>query len=415
MKLALWVTAGALAAMALVAYTGLPARSPVALLIVVTAVNLGALMGRRLTGKRAAFASNQRKMISLVEQTGPHLRMGLNPDTATRTARLLHDVMRLDAVGITDTEKVLAFVGEGSDHHFVGAPIDEGLTHRAMTTSELRVSSQLPPEECKGNGSGCPLNAVIVAPLVCGDQAVGALKVYHHEEPTAGLIALTRGLAGMVSLQLELATAQREAEHAKSVRLDALRAQMNPHFLFNTLNTISMRARTDPEEARRLLVKLSDFLRYAMKHTSNTTLFSEEYFFVRTYLFLEQARFGERLKVRYDVDPQCLSVPVPPLVIQPLVENAVKYGIADKTVGGAIQLKARLEPIGGILRIKVSDNGVGMTSEVLDGLLSGEPEEVGALANIHERLRRMYGGGASLDISSVPERGTEVSLSLPIG
>jgi two-component system LytT family sensor kinase len=219
----------------------------------------------------------------------------------------------------------------------------------------------------------------------------------------------------MVSLQLELATAQREAELAKTVRLDALRAQMNPHFLFNTLNTISMKARTDPEEARRLLVKLSDFLRYAMKHTSNTTLFSEEYFFVRTYLFLEQARFGERLKVRYDVDPQCLSVPVPPLVIQPLVENAVKHGIADKTEGGAVQLKARLEPIGGILRIKVSDNGVGMDAGVVDGLLSGGSEEVSALVNIHERLSRMYGGGASLDISSVPGRGTEVSLSLPIG
>ncbi|MPZ70836.1 MAG: sensor histidine kinase [Actinobacteria bacterium] len=415
MKLALWVTGSALAAMGLVAFTALTPGSPVALLIVIAAVNLGALMGRRLTGKRPAFATNQRKMISLVEQTGPHLRMGLNPDTATRTARLLHDVMRLDAVGITDTERVLAFVGDGSDHHLVGASVDEGLTKRAMGTGELRVSSGIPAEECNGNARGCPLNAVIVAPLVCGEQAVGALKVYHREQATAGLIELTRGLAGMVSLQLELATAHREAELAKAVKLDALRAQMNPHFLFNTLNTISMKARTDPEEARRLLVKLSDFLRYAMKHTSNTTLFSEEYFFVRTYLFLEQARFGERLKVRYDVDPQCLSVRVPPLVIQPLVENAVKHGIADKTEGGAVQLKARLEPIGGILRIKVSDNGVGMATEEVDGLFSGGSEEVSALANIDERLSRMYGGGASLDVSSVPGRGTEVSLSLPIG
>lgn len=415
MKLALWVTGGALTAMGLVTFTGLSPGAPAALLVVVAAVNLGALMGRRLSGKRPAFASNQRMMISLVEQTQPHLRMGLNPGTATRTARLLHDVMRLDAVAITDTERVIAFVGEGSDHHLVGALVDEGLTKRAMNTSELRMSSQVPSEECNGNANGCPLTSVVVAPLVCGEHAVGSLKVYQREQATAGLVELTRGLAGMVSLQLELAMAHSEAELAKTVKLDALRAQMNPHFLFNTLNTISMKARTDAEEARRLLVKLSDFLRYAMKHTGHTTLFSEEYFFVRTYLFLERARFGDRLKIRYDVDPQCLSIPVPPLVIQPLVENAVKHGIAAKPEGGSVQLKARLEPIGGILRIKVSDNGVGMSPDKLEGLLSAEPREISALANIHERLSRMYGGGASLDISSVPARGTEVSLSLPIG
>ncbi|HZK52478.1 MAG TPA: histidine kinase, partial [Actinomycetota bacterium] len=229
------------------------------------------------------------------------------------------------------------------------------------------------------------------------------------------LVELTKGLAGMLSLQLELAQAHREAQIAETAKLDALRAQINPHFLFNTLNTISMKARTDPEEARRLLVRLSDFLRYAMKYSGHAAPFSEEYFFVRTYLFLEKARFGDRLKVRYDVDPQCLSLPVPVLTIQPLVENAVKHGIAQQADGGLVELRARLEPIGGVLRIKVIDNGSGIDPERLSSLMTMNGGEISALANIYERLTRLYGGRASFDISSTPGKGTSVSLGLPVG
>jgi sensor histidine kinase YesM len=233
--------------------------------------------------------------------------------------------------------------------------------------------------------------------------------------PSPGLVELTRGLAGMLSLQLEVALTGREAQMAETAKLDALRAQINPHFLFNTLNTIAMKARTDPEETRKLLVRLSDFLRYAMKHTGHFAPFSEEYFFVRTYLYLEKARFGDRLKIRYDVDPQCMSLPVPVLTIQPLIENAVKHGVGSKPEGGLVELRARLEPIGGVVRIRVSDNGVGMEPERLDSLLEMGKDEVGALSNINERLVGLYRGRASLDISSSLGQGTSVSLSLPVG
>jgi sensor histidine kinase YesM len=119
--------------------------------------------------------------------------------------------------------------------------------------------------------------------------------------------------------------------------------------------------------------------------------------------------------VRYDVDPQCLSLPVPVLTIQPLVENAVKHGIASQPEGGLVELKARLEPIGGVLRIRVSDNGVGIEGERLSSLLSVGNGDHSALANIYERLVRLYGGRASLDVTSNAGRGTTVSLSLPVG
>jgi sensor histidine kinase YesM len=142
--------------------------------------------------------------------------------------------------------------------------------------------------------------------------------------------------------------------------------------------------------------------------------FGEEFFFVRTYLFLEKARFEDRLNVRYDIDPQCLSIGVPVLTIQPLIENAVKHGIASKADGGTVELKARLEPIAGTFRVKVCDNGVGIEDRRIPSLLTPVRSETSALANIHERLTRLYGGRASLEVDSQAGKGTTVTLSLPL-
>jgi LytS/YehU family sensor histidine kinase len=387
------------------------------LAVVIAWANIGFLVGRRLSSRsRAGDAGRQQRMIELVEQTLPHLRLGLTPDTAGQTAQLLHDVMRLESVAITDRERVLAFVGRGSDHHRAGDAIESTITHRALEDNDLMLSPTM-EGECNASSNGCPLKSAVVAPLACRGYVVGSLNVYQGTEgvPSPGLVELTRGLAGMLSLQLEVALTGREAQMAETAKLDALRAQINPHFLFNTLNTIAMKARTDPEETRKLLVRLSDFLRYAIRHTGHFAPFSDEYFFVRTYLYLEKARFGDRLKIRYDVDPQCMSLPVPVLTIQPLIENAVKHGVGSKPEGGLVELRARLEPIGGVVRIRVSDNGVGMEPERLDSVFDLGGEDVGALSNINERLVGLYRGRASLDISSSPGQGTTVSLSLPVG
>jgi LytS/YehU family sensor histidine kinase len=415
---AISVTVAALLGVGFAAAVDLNTGSIWTLLIVAAFVNVGVYAGRRvISTPRGGDAGPQRRVVTLVEQTLPHMRLGLTEETAHRTVNLLHDVMRLEAVGLTDQTHLLAFVGPGSDHHRSGDPIRSPVTLKAIQANELMVASDGSEMDCgMSQNGGCPLRSVVVAPLVYGAHSMGALKVYQTTEgpPGTNVIELTRGLAGMLSLQLELAQAQREAQLAEAAKLDALRAQINPHFLFNTLNTISMKARTDPEEARRLLVRLSDFLRYAMKHSGHLAPFGEEYFFVRTYLFLEKARYGERLKVRYDVDPQCLSLPVPVLTIQPLIENAVKHGIATRPGGGLVELKARLEPIGGVLRIKVSDNGVGIDPERLSALLT-VGNQVSALPNIYERLVRIYGGRASFDVASTPGKGTNVSLSLPVG
>lgn len=225
------------------------------------------------------------------------------------------------------------------------------------------------------------------------------------------------GLAGILSLHLELAELDLERKLAVDAKLDALRAQINPHFLFNTLNTIASKARTEPEEARRLLLRLSDFFRYAVRQDRHLVEFGQEYFFVRTYLSLEKARYGDRLRIRYDVDPQVLTAQVPVLTIQPLVENAVKHGLADKVDGGTVRLKARVDPLTRTTSIRVTDDGVGIGRDMLERLTSGDGAANGGvgLSNISQRLEALYGERYRLDIQSRAGGGTVVELQIPLG
>jgi two-component system LytT family sensor kinase len=359
------------------------------------------------------------------------LRSGLTPDAARRTAELLRPMLGGDAIAITDRRDVLAFVGPGSDHHRVGRALQTQATARAIRKGRTIVVRDRSHLGC--TAEDCPLQSAVVAPLAIGTRVVGALGVFQARTQIPPK-ELVEDMANMLSLHLELAELDRERRLATHARLDALRAQINPHFLFNVLNTIASKARTDPEEARELLLRLSDFFRYAVRQDGHFAEFAQEYFFVRTYLSLEQARFGDRLRVRYDIDPQVLTTRVPVLTIQPLVENAVKHGIAGQVSGGTVRLRARVDPLTRTTSIRVSDDGAGMPEDVLARLTAfpaappedGTGEESTAengtrmrsggvgLQNISQRLDSLFGDRYDLRISSPPGGGTVVDLRLPL-
>ncbi len=340
------------------------------------------------------------------------LRRGLTFEAADRTVRLLRPLLGGDAVAITDTEQVLAFVGPGRDHHRPGQTLVTDATARVLAnarTATIRTAWELGCPD-----PHCPLRSAVIAPLAIQGRTVGALKVCRVDEtpPSARTV---EGMASILSLHLELAELDRERQLAADARLNALRAQINPHFLFNTLNTIASKARTDPEEARQLLLRLSDFFRYSTRQDGHFADFGQEYFFVRTYVSLEQARFGDRLRVRYDVDPQVLAVQVPVLVIQPLVENAVKHGLATKVGGGTVMLRARVDPLARMTAVNVRDDGVGMDAATLERVLAGDGQRGGVgLRNISERLGTLFGERYGFDVRSAPNQGTTVDLRLPL-
>ncbi|HEX5736160.1 MAG TPA: histidine kinase [Blastocatellia bacterium] len=201
--------------------------------------------------------------------------------------------------------------------------------------------------------------------------------------------------------------------------LRALRAQVNPHFLFNTLNTIVDLISSEPERAEAMTERLAEVFRYVLaRQDRNLITIGEEFDFLRTYLEIEQARFGDRLRVVLEVDPAVSSYVIPSLILQPLVENAVKHGLAPKLEGGTIRVRAFCDA--GFLQMTVEDDGAGWRSDRYDDLKAGfelpdrkpGPGGVG-LRNVVERLRTTYGDRAGLDVRARAGRGTIVIVSIP--
>ncbi len=202
----------------------------------------------------------------------------------------------------------------------------------------------------------------------------------------------------------QAAAAERANTRAADAQLAALQAQMNPHFLFNALNTVASLIRTDPRAAEATVEDLARVLRRTLDHSrSVTTPLEEELDFVRAYLGIEEARFGERLRVEWHVDPAALRLAVPPMTLQPLVENAIRHGIGGRLEGGRVRIAARRE--GDRLLLRVEDDGAGFAP--------GREERTG-LGNLRERLATLYGGGAALRVEAAAP-GTAVSVELPAG
>jgi two-component system LytT family sensor kinase len=191
-------------------------------------------------------------------------------------------------------------------------------------------------------------------------------------------------------------------------RMDALTAQINPHFLFNTLNTVSSLIRYDPDTARGVLIKLSNILRRLLRKHETFVPLQEELDFIDDYLDIEVARFGrDKLLIHKEVDENTLDAFVPSMLLQPIVENALKHGLGAKM--GAGELTIRTEAQDGRLIIRIEDNGVGIPKERMAQVFG---EGIG-ITNVHERLRVLYGADFRMDISSREGEGTRIRIEIP--
>ena len=191
-------------------------------------------------------------------------------------------------------------------------------------------------------------------------------------------------------------------------RVESLTSQINPHFLFNTLNTVAALTRSNPAQAREVLVKLSNILRGRLMGQLNFVPLKQELEFVDDYLDIEVVRFGkEKIEIRREIDPETLSLVVPNMLLQPLVENALKHGIGPKIEGGILVIGA--QRINGRLAIRVGDNGVGILPERREQIFASG---IG-ISNVLERLKVIYGNDFQIDVDSQPGRGTEIRIEIP--
>jgi two-component system LytT family sensor kinase len=229
-----------------------------------------------------------------------------------------------------------------------------------------------------------------------------------------------RAVASQFGSRLDAVHREREAIERQSreavllqqvaeAELRALRAQINPHFLFNSLNTVADLIVRDPKRAEAMTLRLASVFRHVLAHSSRSmTTIREEVEFLRTYLYIEEARFGDRLRVTIDVTADAAAQPIPSLILQPLVENAMKHGLGPKPGRGNIWISAHLE--GDQVCVKIEDDGMGLRSGP-----AGEPNECHGLTNVAARLRALYGDSASVKLDPRERGGASVTLRIPVG
>lgn len=233
-----------------------------------------------------------------------------------------------------------------------------------------------------------------------------ALRIYDQYIITVAVYYIIRYFQGLQKQEKE--KSQLEIKN-REMQISLLKSQINPHFLFNTLNSISTLVHSSKEQARKLITQLSDIFRYALdSHGGEMVKLIHEIDFIENYIKVQQVRFGERLQFEKNIDVTCLSISIPPMILQPLVENSVKYGIAPKEDGGTISLTVKRS--GRIIFFEVKDNGLGSkATKVMDGSWSG----VG-IANTDLRLKSYYGPLSGLRVKA-SDKGYAVSFYIEDG
>nr|BFE88727.1 hypothetical protein GCM10020093_113280 [Planobispora longispora] len=286
------------------------------------------LLGITLLRRRAVFLRHPGgwqdeatfATLHVAAMAAPSLRAGLTAETARGAVRHLRTLLATGAVALTDSGGLLAWDGAVECHR------DRAAEHvrTALASGRPQVVTG---EALACDRPGCEIRGAVVAPLEVDGRVIGTLAAY-DAEVSAVLVRTVTEVARWVSGQLELAELDSSRRRASEAEVRALRAQISPHFVYNALTTIASFVRTDPERARELLVDFADFTRYALRRAHDFTTLADELRCVDRYLELERARFGDRLRVTVRVAPEALAVPVPFLCLQPLVENAVKHGLA---------------------------------------------------------------------------------------
>ncbi|MEZ9524548.1 LytS/YhcK type 5TM receptor domain-containing protein [Enterovibrio norvegicus] len=351
-------------------------------------------------------ATFSRRALTIADRCVGILHSGFNSTNAEKIARIIYEETKVGAVAITDKNKILAFVGIGDNHHKPNTPISSQSTLDAMTkNSIIYLDGAERPYQCSLSAD-CKLGSALIIPLRTGDEVVGTIKLYERKHKLFSTInmSMAEGIAQLLSSQILFSGYLEQKSLLTQSEIKLLHAQVNPHFLFNALNTISAIIRRDPDKARELIQNLSQFFRSNLKQNINTVTLREELAHVDAYLSIEKARFTDRLSVSVKIDSALLDTKLPSFTLQPLVENAIKHGISTLLEGGTVRIYS--ETINGHTAITVEDNA---------GCYQAPDEEhVGlGLDIVSKRLLHQFGRDASLKITSEPNIFTRMTFIIP--
>ncbi len=361
--------------------------------------------------KRNTFATPLEKAtfgtLHTVALAAPALREGLSSTSAGFALPYLRTLLDTCALTMTDNRShTLAWDGDADQHE----PDVRSLAEQVIQTGRQQVASHT---SISCDHPNCEVRGIVVVPLETDGNIVGTLAALTTSTAGPVLLRATAEVARYVSSQLELAELDESRARLNRAEVRALRAQISPHFVYNALTTIASFIRTDPVRARELLIEFADFTRYSFRTAGEYTTLQDELTNIERYVRLEKARFGNRLNIKLQIAPEVLSVVLPFLALQPLVENAVRHGLASKPNGGTITITA--ENAGAECVIIVEDDGIGMdpsrlTDDLDDAHQSGA--HVG-LGNVDDRMRSTFGDDFGLVVDTAPGAGMKITLRVP--
>lgn len=370
-----------------------------------------ALFMRILLDKRAMFekytSAFSATALKVAASTEGILRGGFNQENSMKVAQVLHLELDIGAVAITDHEKLLAFTGIGADHHLPGSPISSEYTWQAIERGEVvYADGNEVPYRCSLHPH-CKLGSTLVIPLYGeNSRVIGTIKLYEAKNRLFSSInrTLGEGIAQLLSAQILAGQYERQKQMLTQSEIKLLHAQVNPHFLFNALNTLVAVIRRDNEQACQLVQYLSTFFRKNLKRPSEIVTLADEIEHVNAYLQIEQARFQSRLRVQLNV-PQALSqVQLPAFTLQPIVENAIKHGTSQLLGVGEVTVNACQN--GEYLQLSIEDNA---------GLYQGKNTSSGlGMSLVDKRLRARYGDDCGIKVDYESDRFTRITLRLPL-
>jgi two-component system, LytTR family, sensor kinase len=336
--------------------------------------------------------------LHLASRAATHLRGGVGEVDAMRAGRHLRALLGCESLALVDPAGTVTIEGDDAVRSVAAR-----LAAEACASGKLQVQRRI--------RIGDRETDAVSAPILASGMPAGAIVAF-AAPVRAGLVRATREVADWVAAQVELGELDASRAALAEAEVRALRAQISPHFIYNSLNAIASFINTDPAKARELVLEFADFTRYSFRRHGDYTTVAEELRSIDSYLRLERARFGDRLKVSLQIAPEVLSTVVPFLSIQPLVENAVRHGLESKEGGGRITITAA--DSGAFAEISVEDDGVGIDPSVLEtALAGGAPGEHVGLRNVDARLRQVYGDEHGLVVETNVGAGTLVRMRLP--
>ena len=370
---------------------------------------------RLLMDPDSVRARQSNAVLQLASQTLEAMGEGLDAKSSQRICSLLLPSTAAIAVAITDDHSILGYAGYEESHNPTGAIIRTQATYATLADGKTRVL--FTPEEIGFPNGAHGINAAIIVPLAVGKDVKGTLKFYYrsanHISETQKSIAV--GFGQLLSTQMAASALEEQTALATKMELKMLQSQINPHFLFNTINTIASLTRTDPVQARTLLREFAKFYRSTLEDSRDLIEFQREVEQTQRYFMFELARFGEdRLELICDIQPEVNEMMVPPFLLQPLVENAVRHAMPSE---GKLAIRVTGMRTGDDVIVSVIDDGNGMTQEACQNILHpSSTQGMGiAVGNVHDRICGYFGPGTRLEVESELGKGTTVRLVLVDG